>query len=310
MSAASHASVTERLTLFLVLAFVVAFAVIPLGRLVLEAVAPGGVLDFGPMQDVLSSASTWRAAGHSIETSFAGMIGGVLLGAVFAFVVTLTDVRLKLVLVFCFMLPMMIPPQITALSWIQVFGPSSALLNTLGIAPPLGSSNPVYSREGIMILLAVQHAPLAFLVLRAAFRQLPRELIEAARMAGARPARIAFTIVLPLLTPALVASLALTFVSSLGNFGIPAMLGIPTSYYVLPTLIYRRLASFGPSLISEVGRSCRRRRHYRRLGDSGADPAGPPHRGPPHHQTRRHPVPADRALAVGGGMHPVGGSFF
>ena len=31
------------------------------------------------------------------------------------------------------------------------------------------------------------------------------------------------------------------------------MLGIPTSYYVLPTLIYRRLTSFGPTLISEVG---------------------------------------------------------
>lgn len=237
----------------MVVAFVVAFAIIPLARLVAEAVAPGGTLNLGPLQDVLSSRSTWKAAWHSLETSFAGMIGGVLLGTIFAFVVTLTDIRFKLVLVFCFMLPMMIPPQITALSWIQVFGPSSALLNTLGIAPPMGSPNPVYSREGIMILLAVQHAPLAFLVLRAAFRQLPRELIEAARLTGARPTRIAFTVVMPLLTPALVASMALTFVSSLGNFGIPAMLGIPTSYYVLPTLIYRRLTSFGPTLISEVG---------------------------------------------------------
>ncbi len=241
------------MTLTAVLVFVVVFAVVPLARLATEAIAPGGTLDLVPLKDVLSASSTWRAAWHSVETSLAGMIGGVLLGAIFAFVVTLTDVRFKLVLVFCFMLPMMIPPQITALSWIQVFGPSSALLNTFGIAPPIGTPNPVYSREGIMILLAVQHAPLAFLVLRAAFRQLPRELIEAARMTGSRPGRIAFTVVLPLLTPALVASMALTFVSALGNFGIPALLGIPISYFVLPTLIYRRLASFGPSLISEVG---------------------------------------------------------
>ena len=243
---------SEQVTLVVIALLVGTVAVVPLARLSLEGIAPGGTLDMGPLREALTSRSTWRATLHSLETSLVGMAGAVALGTVFAFLVSLTDVRAKLLLVFCFMLPMMIPPQITALSWIQVFGPSSALLNTLGIAPPPGTPNPIYSREGIMVLLAVQHAPLAFLVLRAAFRQLPRELIEAARMTGARPARIAATVILPLLTPALAASAALTFVSALGNFGIPAMLGIPASYYVLPTLIYRRLSTFGPSLISDV----------------------------------------------------------
>ena len=38
----------------------------------------------------------------------------------------------------------------------------------------------------------------------------------------------------------------------MGNFGINAFIGIPASYSVLPTLIYRRLAGFGPDVISEV----------------------------------------------------------
>jgi len=60
------------------------------------------------------------------------------------------------------------------------------------------------------------------------------------------------TIVLPLMTPALIAGTALAFVSAIGNFGIPAMLGIPINYSTLPVLIYQRLSGFGPSIISEV----------------------------------------------------------
>ena len=41
-----------------------------------------------------------------------------------------------------------------------------------------------------------------------------------------------------MMTPPLVAGAALAFVSAIGNFGIPALLGIPAGYTVLPTLIY------------------------------------------------------------------------
>ena len=54
------------------------------------------------------------------------------------------------------------------------------LLNALGIAPPLGTPHPMYSREGISLLLGIQHAPLVFLALRASLRAMPREMVEAA----------------------------------------------------------------------------------------------------------------------------------
>jgi iron(III) transport system permease protein len=60
------------------------------------------------------------------------------------------------------------------------------------------------------------------------------------------------TIVLPLMTPPVLAGVALCFVSCLGNFGIPALLGIPGNYVVLPTLIYQRLAGLGPGALSDV----------------------------------------------------------
>jgi len=166
--------------------------------------------------------------------------------------VGLTDIRGRNAFVFCFVLPLMIAPQVVALAWLQLFGPSSTLLKMIGLAPAMGSRNPLYSAEGIILLLGVQYAPLVFLTLRAGLRTLPQELLEAGLAAGAKPLTILRTIVLPLMTPPLVAGIALCFVSCLGNFGIPAFLGIPGNYLVLPTLIYQRLAGLGPSVLSEV----------------------------------------------------------
>tara|TARA_R110000787_G_scaffold16622_25_gene50841 strand:- start:88250 stop:89932 length:1683 start_codon:yes stop_codon:yes gene_type:complete len=243
---------SDRLMLCGLAFFVVCLSALPLGRLLLEGVAPGGDPGLDVAREVLSSKSTWLATQRSMITGIGGAVISVVLGSIFALLVALTDIRAKGPLVFCFMIPMMIPPQITALSWIQLFGPSSALLNALGIAPPLGSPHPMYSQEGIILLLGVQHAPLVFLALRAGLRSLPREMVEAARISGSGRLRVMFDVVVPLMTPPLIAGGALAFVSAIGNFGIPAMLGTPISYTTLPVLIYQRLSGFGPSIISEV----------------------------------------------------------
>jgi iron(III) transport system permease protein len=242
----------EQALLFFLVVVIGTLSVVPMGRLLYEGIAPGGTVDLSLIAKMLRAPATWRATWHSLETAFAGTIFSVLLGSIFALLVALTDIRRKAPLVFCFLLPLMIPPQITALSWSQLFGPSSPLLNTLGLAPPLGTPHPMYSREGIILLLGIQHSPLVFLALRAGLRSMPREMVEAARASGASHWRVLATIILPLMAPPLVAGTALAFVSAIGNFGIPALLGIPASYTVLPTLIYQRLASFGPTIISEV----------------------------------------------------------
>ncbi|MGO7741204.1 hypothetical protein ACC733_38535, partial [Rhizobium johnstonii] len=65
-------------------------------------------------------------------------------------------IRAKGPLIFFFVLPMMIPPQVTALAWVQMSCPSSPLLKALHIAPPLVSPQPLYSVGGIALLYGVQ----------------------------------------------------------------------------------------------------------------------------------------------------------
>ncbi|MCR4269413.1 iron ABC transporter permease [Nitratireductor sp. ZSWI3] len=235
-----------------IVAIIVVFSLLPMARLLQEVVLPGGRFSLDVIRTGLVSRSTWVATWNTLCVGVGGTLFALVLGVAVAILVSLTDVRQRQAFVLCFVTPLMIAPQVTALAWLQLFGPSSPLLNMLGMAPPLGTRNPLYSPEGIVFLLGIQYAPLVFLIVRAGLRKLPRELVEAAQSSGAGWARVLVTIILPLMTPSIVGAAALTFVSCVGNFGIPAFLGIPANYLVLPTLIYQRLAGGGPAVLSAV----------------------------------------------------------
>lgn len=242
----------EGLTLAILIVWAVSFLLLPLLSLGQVALTLDGRFSLDPILQVLDSRSAHRAFFNSLESSAISALGAVLLGTVLALAIGLCDVRLKGIIVFLVLLPMMIPPHVTAISWIQALGPASPVLQWLGLAPPPGSTHPLYSKWGVMFLLTLQHTPLVFLIVRAALRSLPREMVEAGRIAGAHPSHVLRQIILPLLLPSLIAGFALAFVSALGNFGIPALLGIPARYTTLPVLIWQRLASFGPSVLNDM----------------------------------------------------------
>ena len=271
---------------FIVL-IVLILSVLPLARLAMTGVA---ALANGGAIAVLSDPALWSATYYTLVTAVLGTIISLAIGCTFAFLLTLTDIRAKGLISFLFVLPMMIPPQVTALAWVQMSGPSSPLLKALSIAPPLGSPQPLYSVGGIALLYGVQHAPLVYLALRAGLMTLPRDGVEAARLSGASSLRVFRDIILPLSLPGIIAGAAISFVSCTGNFGIPAILGIPASIFTLPTLIFTKFSAFTSrtfgdvavlsaiiAIISVVGLMIQDRalrgRDYRVIGLSGASAA-------------------------------------
>jgi iron(III) transport system permease protein len=233
-------------------AVVLLLAVIPAVRLAAVGLMPEGSFELTALTRVLAAPATWTALEHTLATAAAGTVISLLLGGGAALLVSLTDIRFRGAMVFAFMLPLMIPAQVVAIAWIELCGPASPLLRPLGLAPPAGTPHPLYGFGGISLLLGVEHAPLVFLALRAGLRSLPREALEAAQAAGAGPWRRLATIILPMSLPAVTAGAALAFVSCIGNFGTPALLGIPGGYNVLTVLIYQKLAGFGPRVLPEV----------------------------------------------------------
>ena len=175
----------EGLTLAVLTLVVFLFCGLPLLLLLRYAVFTTDGFSLLPLVEALSSRSVQRALWNSLESSFLSAFLATIVGAVLALAIGLTNIRFKALFVFFLLLPMMIPPHVTAIAWIQALGPASPVLQWFGVAPEAGSTHPIYSREGIVALLTIQHSPLVFLVVRAALRSFPRELSDAARSCGA-----------------------------------------------------------------------------------------------------------------------------
>ncbi|MGX5734221.1 ABC transporter permease [Bosea thiooxidans] len=236
----------------LVIAVALLLGGLPFFRLLLAAFAPGW--QFAPEAALaeMASRSAIAATWHTLETAVLSALGALIVGGTVALTLGTTDVRGKRPLAFAFVFSMMIAPQVAALAFLSLFAPNSQILSLIGLAPEPGTPNPLLGRGGIILVMALHHAPLVAITLWTGLRSIPQSLVEAAQMEGAAPSTITARIIVPVLRPQIVAAGLIAFVAGVGNFGIPALLGLPVNYLTLPTLIYRRLSSFGPSSLGET----------------------------------------------------------
>ncbi len=232
--------------------YVLGLCVWPLLRLLATVFADGVPEGISFIGSVWASDAARTATYNTIEASLWATLLSVLLGGSIALALGLTDLRFKPALAFLLILPLLIPPQISALAWLSMIGPQSPLWMLPGVEALRPRGNPLLGREGVILVMGIEHAPMVFLAMRAALRALPADLIDAARAGGSRPMGAVGDVVVPLMLPALAAGGLLAFVSAIGNFGVPALLGIPGRYPVLSTLIYQRLSGFGPTALAEV----------------------------------------------------------
>lgn len=243
----------EHLLVSLLVLYVAVTTLWPLARLFASAFQAGeDGAPLGLMVSTLSSRSTLQALAGTLQTALLSVIISTLLGVLLAFAVSLLKLRTRAALTFLILMPLIVPSQTMALAWIELFGAQSPILKPLGLAPAPGSTNPLYSIGGIALVMGIEHMPLVFLAVRAALRALPADLVEAARILGIPPGRIGRGIVLPIVMPSVLAGSLIAFTAAIGNFGVPALLGIPGRISVLTTLIYQRLNGFGPAAAGQV----------------------------------------------------------
>lgn len=212
----------------LALALLVGWPLVELIRVAAEE-WPAGLTDSG---------FTVRLVGNTLLVGAVAAALTVTLGVGAAFITERTTIagrrwaRLGLVL------PFLVPPFVSALSWLRAYGPSGLTDDTLGIAMP-GVFGPV----GVIVVISVNAMPLAYLLAVAALTsRAGRDFELAGRVSGAGPLTVARTVTLPLLAPALLGAAALVFVLGINSFGVPQILGIPASFEVVTTRIFQDLA--------------------------------------------------------------------
>ena len=199
---------------------------------------PKAHLDLGAWAYVLGDREFWTALGTTAAIA-AGMVAiSVPFGAVLAFLFVRTDVPGRRWLEPLILVPIFLSPVVLAFGYVVAIGPVGffslwwkALFGTV----PWN----LYSLPGLIIIAGLSHVPHIYLYASSALRSLNPEVEEAARTIGAGVWRIAFTVSLPLITPAMVFGGVLVFFLGFELFGLPLVLGDPADLVVLTTYLYK-----------------------------------------------------------------------
>jgi iron(III) transport system permease protein len=198
---------------------------------------------------VLGNPNVHLALANSMIACGGGTLLAVLIGLTFSWVVVRTDTPCKRFIAAASMIPLFVPPLVGAVAWSILASPKSGLLNTILNWMGISWRFNAYSMIGLIVIFGIYYAPYVYMFTASALRNMDPALEEAAEVSGATAVRILFTITFPLIAPAIISGMLLSFVVMLGIYGIPAVLGAPADIPVLTTYIFK-LTNWSPPLYS------------------------------------------------------------
>jgi molybdate transport system permease protein len=140
-------------------------------------------------------------------------------------------------------LPMVLPPTVLGFFLLVLLGPRTAFGR--GIAALLG--HPLaFSFDGLVVGSVIYSLPFAVQPLVAGFASIDTALVDAARLLGAGPVRLVSSILVPLARRSLLAAIVLSFLHTIGEFGVVLMLGgdIPGATRTLSIVLYDQVENF------------------------------------------------------------------
>ncbi len=158
---------------------------------------------------------------------------------------TRTNIPFKFFFGIITIVPMMIPHILFAVSWVLLLNPSNGILNRL-LADLFGMKSAlfnIYSLPGMILVEGLLDLPIAYLIIAPAMGSFDVSLEESSKVCGASALRTLTRVTLPVLRPAILASLILVVVRCLASFAVPSVIGMPGRIYVLATHIYRIIST-------------------------------------------------------------------
>jgi iron(III) transport system permease protein len=202
------------------------------------------VKNFG---EVLANPNVHAALINSLVACTGGTALAVIIGLTFSWVVVRTDTPGKGFIAATSMLPLFVPPLVAAVAWSILASPKTGLLNTMLNTMGIEWRFNAYTMPGLIVIFGIYYAPYVYMFTASALRNMDPSLEEAAEVSGASTVRTMFTVTFPLIAPAILSGMLLSFIVMLGIYGIPAVLGTPGDIPVLTTYIFK-LTAWSPPL--------------------------------------------------------------
>jgi iron(III) transport system permease protein len=196
---------------------------------------------------VLANPNVAEALANTLIACGGGTLIAVVIGLAFSWIVVRTNTPFKGFIAAASILPLFAPPLVAGVAWAILGSPKTGLINTMFKWAHLDWHVDFYSLWGLMLVFGIYYAPYVYMFTSSALRNMDPSLEEAAEISGASAFATLFSVTFPLITPAIVSGMLLSFIVMLGIYGIPAVLGAPTNISVLTTYIFK-LTNWSPPL--------------------------------------------------------------
>ena len=205
---------------------------------------PSAKLSLSAFRFVFADEDFHRAVGTNLILAFGMTAIAVPVGSVMAFLMVRTDLPGRSWLEPVIIIPVFVSPMVLGFGYIVAMGPVGFLTlwwqQTFGPVPW-----DIYSLKSLVVVAGLTHVPMVYLYTSSALRSLASDLEEAALTAGAGTARVAMTVSLPMVWPAILSSAVLTLFLGFELFGLPLVLGDPQGLLVLPTYLFKLTNKLG-----------------------------------------------------------------
>lgn len=172
---------------------------------------------------------------NSFKVSIAATIASVVVGVVLGYFMSVFKIRGAKLLRMCIVMATMSAPFVGAYAWIMLLGRNGVITNFLsrlfGITTP-----DIYGFNGILLVFVTQLFPLVFLYVQGAMSKMDASLLEASENLGCTGFKRFFKVVLPLISPTVLAGALLVFVRAMSDFGTPMLIG--EGYRTFTVILY------------------------------------------------------------------------
>jgi spermidine/putrescine transport system permease protein len=186
-----------------------------------------------------------QVIGRSLYYAIATTVSCLLLGFPAAYWLALmAPQRWRNLLVVVFVLPLWTSSLLRSYAWISLLRPSglmNSFVNWIGDMVGIGLPNQswLYTTTAVLIGLTYNFLPYMVLILYASLEKLDRSLLEASADLGARPSQTFLKVTVPQSLPGIAAGCLLVFITSMGDFVVPTLLGGASSM-TISRLIYNQ----------------------------------------------------------------------
>jgi len=172
-------------------------------------------------------------------------VGAIAVGFFFAFplawLVERTNTPGSHLMYGLILVPMAIPPMISALGWERLLDPKIGLINiVVRSLVGLEGDGPlnIFTLYGMSFVMGLSMVPTVFLILAPSIRNLDPSFEDASLVSGATWLTTFRRVTLPLVYPAFFAALIWFFIIAIEAFEIPGVIGLQAGILVFSTKIY------------------------------------------------------------------------